>query len=119
MNISSINFEAACSDPELRPATDAIKGWLLKHSNLSFFTFEQVRRDLGKEVGFEDLNRVLLNLVAAGELRAHYRVRFKDGGYSERTFKKYSSIPRKIENSDFVLVDVKDDDKVVAYTNAK
>jgi hypothetical protein len=119
MNISSINFEAANDEPELRDASDAIKTWLRKHPNLKFFTFDQIRRDLGSKVSPEKLNRVLLRLVSVGELKVHYRVRFANGGYSERRFKNYSGIPARIQNNDLVFVDVKDDDKVVAYTNAK
>ncbi len=119
MNISSINFDAAYSNAELKVAADALKKWLENHPELSFFTIDQVYRALASSVQFEQLNRVLLRLVAAGELKVHYRVKLHGGEYSEDAFDSPDAVPACVFNSSFEPVEVSDLDKVTAaYAHA-
>lgn len=115
MNISSINFDAASSNAELREATNALREWLEKHGALPYFTFDQIRRELPSILPAEHFNRVLLRLVAAGQLQVKYRVKIKEGEYSEEEFDSLDEIPACVFDSAFEPVAVSDRDKVPAY----
>lgn len=119
MNTSSINFEAAYSSTELKVAADEIRSWLENHPELAFFTFDHVCRELAHSVPFEHINRVLLRLVAAGELQVHYRVRLGGGEYSEEAFESLDDVPPCVFDSSFEPVEVSDEDKVTAYAHAR
>jgi hypothetical protein len=119
MNTSSINFEAAYSNAELRVAADALRHWLENHPELTFFTFDQVCRELANSAPFELFNRVLLRLVAAGELQVHYRVKLGGGEYSEEAFESLDDVPPCVFDSSFEPVEVSDEDKVTAYAHAR
>jgi len=115
MSTSSVNFEAAYRDTELRGAVDALREWLGKHPELPYFTFDQIRRDLANHVPAERFNRVLLRLVAAGELKVKYRVKINEHEYSEDEFDSLDEIPACVFDSAFEPIEVSDYDKVPAY----
>jgi len=119
MNISSIKFDAASSQAELKAAVDALQSWLAAHPNLPYFTFDQICRELTHHVPAEHFNRVLLRLVAAGQLEVKYRVKINEGEYSEEEFDSLEEIPDCIFDSSFEPVDVSDSDKVPAYAPAR
>jgi hypothetical protein len=118
MNISSINFDAASSQAELRAAVDVLRSWLVEHKDLPYFTFDQICRELTNRVPAEHFSRVLLRLVAAGELQVKYRVKINEGEYSEEEFDSLDEIPACVFDSSFEPVVVSDNDKVPAYLPA-
>jgi hypothetical protein len=67
----------------------------------------------------EYFNRVLLRLVAAGELKVNYRVKINEGEYSEESYDSLESIPECVFDSAFEPVDVDDSAKVPSYAPAK
>lgn len=116
MNTSSINFDVAYKRADLRVAVDALKEWLAKNPGLTFFTFDQLCRDLSAtQVSPMALNRVLIRLVAAGELRVKYRVKINEGEYSEEEFDSPEDVPACVFDSAFAPVEVYDEDKVPSY----
>jgi hypothetical protein len=119
MSTSSINFEAAYSNADLKEATDVFRQWLERHGSLAYFTFDQLCTDLGDRVQADRLNRVLLRLVAAGELEVTYRVKLHEGEYSEEEFPSLEDVPPLVFDSAFEPVSVSEDSKVPSYAPAK
>lgn len=115
MSTSSVNFEAAYREAELTDAVNALQEWLGRHPQLPYFTFEQICRELANHVPAEQFNRVLLRLVAAGELEVKYRVKINEHEYSEDEYDSPDEIPPCVFDSAFEPVTVMDDDKVPAY----
>lgn len=119
MSTSSINFAAAYSSSELKTTVDALSAWLERHSGIPYFTFEQIYRDLGNKVTADYLSRVLVRLVAAGELSVKYRVRFCNGEYSEDAFDSPKEVPQAVYDQSFELVKLSSNDKIIpAYSYA-
>jgi hypothetical protein len=115
MITSSINFETASSSADLKDATDVLQQWLESHESLSYFTFDQLRVDLSEKVSLEKLNRVLLRLTSAGELRVAYRVKFREGEYSEEEFDTIDDIPACVFDSAFTPRMVSEKDRIPVY----
>jgi hypothetical protein len=119
MSTSSINFESAYSNAELKEATDVFRQWLNEHESLHYFTFDQLCSDLSKRIPADHLNRVLLRLVAAGQLQIKYRVKLDEGEYSEEEFDSPEEVPPLVFDSAFEPFMVSDDDKVPSYAPAR
>lgn len=115
MNTSSINFESAYSNAELKEATDVFRKWLESHESLPFFTFDQLCADLSHQVSVDQVNRVLLRLVAAGQLHVKYRVKMSEGEYSEEEFDSLEDVPGLVFDSAFEPFEVSESDKVPSY----
>ncbi len=119
MSTSSINFESAYKNADLKLAVDVLKRWLENHPELTYFTFDQISRELSSDAPADHFNRVLLRLVAAGELAVKYRVKFNEGEYSEEAFDSLEEIPQCVFDSAFEPVDVYDENKVPSYAPVK
>jgi hypothetical protein len=115
MSTSSINFDAAYSRGDLREATDTLKSWLEQHESLPYFTFDQLCADLASKVNVDSINRVLLRLVAAGQLQVTYRVKLGEGEYSETEYESPEAVPPCVFDSAFEAVGSAGRDKVPSY----
>ena len=119
MSTSSINFEAAYSNADLKEATDVLREWLGRNPSLEYFTFDQLCADLSHKIRADKLNRVLLRLVAVGELSVTYRVKLNEGEYSEEEFGSFNDIPDVVFDSAFEPFAVSDEDKVPSYAPSR
>ncbi len=118
MNTSSINFDPAYSNADLKEAANVLRKWLESHESLPYFTFDQLCADLSSRVSLDKLNRVLLRLVAAGELQVKYRVKLNEGEYSDEEFDSPDQIPPLVFDSAFEPYQVSEGDKVTSYATA-
>lgn len=116
MNTSSINFKSVDSVPELADAGRMVQEWIESKPTLQFFTLDQLAFDLGHRTSMEFIQRVILRLVAAGELSVGYRVKFDEGEYSEKLFDSLEEIPPCVFDSAFEPVQVSADNKVPSYS---
>ena len=119
MNTSSINFESASKSVELGSAAAILEHWLQQSPNLTYFTFDQISRELANQIPAEQFNKLLLRLVAEGELVVKYLVKVGEGEYSEEQFDSLEEIPECVFDSAFEPVEVDDDAKIPAYVPAK
>lgn len=118
MSTSSINFGPAYSNADLREATDVIRQWLERHESLPYFTFDQLCVELSNRISTDKINRVLLRLVAAGQLQMKYRVKLNEGEYSEEEFDSPADVPELVFDSAFEPFEVSESDKVPSYAPA-
>ena len=119
MSTSSINFEAAYSNADLKEATDVLRQWLENHPALDYFTFDQLCADLSSCIPADHINRVLLRLVTAGQLKVRYRVKIREGEYSEEDFDSPDAIPPTVFDSAFSPHMVGERDSVPSYQPAR
>ena len=119
MNTSSINFDAVSKNDELKNAAEVLKNWLRESPEIDYFTFDQICRDLTSELPAENFNRLLLRLVAEGDLIVKYRVKVAEGEYSEDEYDSLEEIPGCVFDSAFEPIDVEEEAKVPAYVPVK